>query len=139
MNKPFEIILDIRTESEANGGAKKTVIRNGKKIYKTEHWSEKNKRHKAQKKMVWWALNDKRPPTTTPAIFTLTRVAPRYMDEDNLQSSFKAIRDQCADYIHPGLAPGRADGLGDITFIYKQEKGAPKEYKIKIEISLANI
>lgn len=113
-----ELILPIRTISEAN---------------MSEHWTKKSKRHKTQKKLVWWALNDKRPPTITPVTLTLTRISPRIMDFSNLVSSFKWIEDACAEYFHPGLAPGRADGFGDISFIYKQMKGNPNEYKIKIE------
>ena len=114
MNKPFEITLDLRTVSEANSN---------------EHWHKKALRHKTQKKMVWWALNDARPPTKTPISFTLTRVAPRYMDFSNLVSSFKWVEDACAEYIHPGLAPGRADGLGDITFILSKKKASPRNTK----------
>lgn len=118
-----EFILPIRTVSEANS---------------SEHWSKKSKRHRSQKKVVWWALNSKRPPNQTPLTITLTRVAPRYMDYGNLVSSFKYIEDACAEYFHPGLAPGRADGFGDIEFIYKQLNGDPKEYKIKIEFKYPN-
>lgn len=118
-----ELVLPIRTVSEANS---------------SEHWTKKSKRHRIQKKVVWWTLNDKRPPVRTPLTITLTRVAPRYMDPSNLVSSFKYIEDACAEYFHPGLAPGRADGFGDISFIHKQIKGNPKEYKIKIEFKYDN-
>jgi hypothetical protein len=115
-----EFILKIRTVSEANS---------------SEHWSKKSKRHRIQKKMVWWLLQCNKPPNHTPVHITLTRIAPRYMDYSNLVSSFKYIEDACAEYFHPNLAPGRADGFGDITFLHKQEKGIPKEYKIKIEFN----
>jgi len=133
MKKTFEAYLPIQTVSEANGGKKKAIIKNGRKTYTSEHWSEKSKRHKAQKKMIWWLLNDKKPPYQLPLTITLTRISPRYMDFGNLVSSFKWIEDACAEYVHPGLAPGRADGLGDINFLYKQEKGLPNDYQIKIE------
>ena len=118
MNNDFEEYLNIRTVSEANS---------------SEHWSKKCKRHQTQKKLVKWLLTYKKPLNQTPLTITLTRVAPRYMDPSNLVSSFKYIEDACAEYFHPGLAPGRADGFGDIQFIHKQIKGNPKEYKIKIE------
>lgn len=118
-----EITLPLRTVSEANS---------------SEHWSRKSKRHNTQKELVKWQLKNKKPPNQTPVEITLTRIAPRYMDYSNLVSSFKYIEDACAEYFHPGLAPGRADGFGDISFIHKQLKGNPKEYKIKIEFKFLN-
>lgn len=100
----------------------------------SEHWTKKSKRHNIQKELVKWQLKNKNPPNQTPVEITLTRIAPRYMDKGNLVSSFKWVEDAIAEYFHPGLAPGRADGLGDIEFFHRQEKGNPKENKIVIAI-----
>lgn len=104
----------------------------------SEHWTKKSKRHNAQKELVKWQLKNKKPPNQTPVEITLTRIAPRYMDKGNLVSSFKWVEDAIAEYFHPGLAPGRADGLGDIEFFHRQEKGKPKENKITIAIKYLN-
>ena len=119
MNKVFEITLPIRTVSEANS---------------SEHWSKKSRRHRIQKKTIWAALHQKRPQIEIPIEFTLTRVAPRSIDFDNLVSSFKWIADACAEYVHPGLQAGRADSDKNITFKYAQEKSTPKTYAVRIEI-----
>lgn len=49
----------------------------------------------------------------------LTRVAPRQLDSDNLQSAFKAIRDEVAAQV------GIDDGSPRWTWEYHQRKGPP--------------
>jgi len=115
----IEIIVPMTLKSESNC---------------SEHWTKKSQRHKEQKKLIWWQLKDKKPPKQTPVEITLTRIAPRFMDKGNLVSSFKWVEDAIAEYFHPGLAPGRADGLGDIEFFHSQEKGNARENKIRIAI-----
>ena len=75
---------------------------------------------------------------TLPCTITLTRIAPRSLDYDNLLNAFKNIRDVIADYIIPGQAPGRSDSDSRINWLYSQEKGQPKTYNIRITIQLAN-
>jgi hypothetical protein len=50
---------------------------------------------------------------------TLTRVAARKLDDDNLSASFKAVRDQIAE------AAGLDDGDARWTWRYAQAHGAP--------------
>jgi hypothetical protein len=50
---------------------------------------------------------------------TLTRVAARRLDDDNLSASFKAVRDQIAE------AAGLDDGDARWTWLYAQAHGAP--------------
>lgn len=64
-----------------------------------------------------------------PVIVTLTRVAPRSLDSDNLQSAFKSFRDGIAD----------AHGVNDkdekvIKFEYAQRKGKPGECAVECKI-----
>lgn len=59
---------------------------------------------------------------------TLTRIALRKLDDDNLSRSFKAIRDQIADQM------GINDGSDLFTWKYAQERGTPKQYAVRIEI-----
>lgn len=59
---------------------------------------------------------------------TLTRVAPRKLDDDNLASGFKAVRDGVADWL------GIDDGSPRIQWRYGQEKGKPGEYAARVEV-----
>ena len=102
----------------------------------SEHWTVKSKRHKLQKNKVKAIFLKERPSITLPCKATLTRISPRQLDvNENLPMSFKYITDSICEYFYPGLAPGRADGMGGITFEFKQEKGNIREYAIRIEIS----
>lgn len=65
----------------------------------------------------------------------LTRIAPRKLDdEDNLRTALKSAKDAVADILHPGLAPGRADGLGDIEWKFEQVRGNVREYGLGIRL-----
>jgi hypothetical protein len=112
--------LPIKTASEANS---------------SEHWTKKAKRHRLQKKWVKAAYHCDRPPITLPVHVVLTRLAPRRLDcQDNLPCSLKYIVDAIAEELTGNYVPGRADDDRRITWEYKQEKGKPKEYAVKIEI-----
>lgn len=64
-----------------------------------------------------------------PLIISLTRIAPRALDSDNLAGSFKAVRDGIAD------ALGTDDGSPLLEWRYGQEKGGPRQYAVCIEIT----
>lgn len=130
MQKILELNIPIKLISEANTGFS---LRNPRMS-----WVRLKKRKEAQRNAIWkhwrvlWAMNpDHNIPL--PCIVKLTRIAPRYLDDDNLAYTFKYARDIVADLIKPGMAKGRADAK-DITFEYDQQKGLPKQYGIKIEI-----
>ena len=97
-----------------------------------QHWSVRYKRAKEQKRCVWAAFYNEQPDIKLPCEVVLTRNAPRKLDDDNLIASFKAIRDEIADHLIPGLRPGMADSSPAIAWHYKQNKS--KEYSIDIEI-----
>lgn len=99
-----------------------------------QHWTEKKKRKDMQKIIVRSSYNKENPTIKFPCIITLTRIAPRTLDDDNLRGSLKCIRDSIADCITPGLAPGRADNKKGIEWMYEQKKGKPNEYAVEIEI-----
>lgn len=102
-----------------------------------EHWRQRatrNKKHAALIKLQLSTAQEAKSTIDFPCVVTLTRLAPRLFDEDNLIFSMKSYRDTVADYLIPGLKPGRADGDKRITWIYKQQKGAPKEYALLIDI-----
>lgn len=64
-----------------------------------------------------------------PVEVVLTRIAPRELDDDNLARSFKAVRDQVA--VHLGVD----DRSKLVTWRYAQEKGKPREYAVRIEVT----
>ena len=71
-----------------------------------------------------------------PCKITFTRIAPRPLDDDNLATGFKHVRDAfCAAITGtPANKIGQADGHGDITFEYKQERGKKKTYAFRVDV-----
>lgn len=100
-----------------------------------EHWTKKAKRHRAQREIIYSYWNREKPEMQLPCSITLTRIAPRKLDSDNLIFALKWVRDCLASLLVPGLRPGRADDDPRIIWNYKQRKGNPKEYLVSIEIS----
>lgn len=113
----YSWFLPIITKSEAN---------------MHEHWTKKSKRAVMQKKVIWAKWNQSNTQVNLPCVVKLIRCGVQLLDEDNLMIAFKAIRDQLADLIIPGLAQGRADGDPRIKWEYEQEKA--KICGIKIQI-----
>lgn len=114
----MRLILPIRTRSEAN---------------QREHWAPKAKRVKEQRFVArnalchhpaWPDLYE----AGGPFRIELTRISPRGLNDDNLVRSMKAIRDGIAD------ALGIDDGDPRLTWVYRQERGDPKEYKVGVTI-----
>jgi hypothetical protein len=120
MIKLVDWTLPIRTVSEANRGS--------------EHWTKTRLRKKKQSQAVWAQWKSVNPPVSVPCKIVFTRIAPRTLDDDNNVSAFKTIRDEVSGLINPGHARGRADNGGGMIWEYRQEKGKPKEYAIRIEI-----
>ena len=95
-----------------------------------EHWAVKARRVKSQRMVTAlmcrtqgrdffreWA--HMKANTALRLECTLTRVAARKLDDDNLSASFKAVRDQIAE------AAGLDDGDARWTWLYAQAHGAP--------------
>ena len=104
--------LPIRTVSEAN---------------QREHWGKKAARAKVHRRMtaaILLAKVGKCQPNDPPDCITLTRIAPRSLDSDNLAGSFKAVRDGIQDWC------GVNDR--DLVFVYAQRRGKPGEYAVEI-------
>ncbi|WP_051943786.1 MULTISPECIES: hypothetical protein [Luteibacter] len=96
-----------------------------------EHWRARASRTKRERDAAKLMLVVARRPAL-PVVVRLVRIAPRKFDDDNLSGAFKAIRDGVAD------AYGIADNDKTvIRFEYDQERGAPHEYGIRIEVSPA--
>jgi hypothetical protein len=105
-------------------------IKTVSEVNKRCHWAVKAARVKAQRSTVFMALRCKLPAcfTLERATVTLIRIAPRELDDDNLRSALKAVRDGVAD------ALGINDRDKRVEWIYTQEKHNPKEYGIKVAI-----
>ena len=92
-----------------------------------EHWATKAKRVKAQRVYVGILLRQHERQLRAlgwPAVagrmhVTLSRVAPRKLDDDNLAHAFKAIRDEVAKHF------GVDDGSPRWAWRYTQQRGAP--------------
>ena len=56
----------------------------------------------------------------------LTRIAPRRLDSDNLQSALKHVRDAVATWL------GIDDGSDRLTWEYSQERGVPHQYAVRM-------
>lgn len=116
-----EFGLPLFTTSEANGGVKKSYKRNGKTCYKSEHWSEKHRRHRLQKGSIALILRPIHHHLRMPCRITLTRYAPRKLDQfDNLPMSLKYILDAICEIITNDYTPGRADSHEGLEVIFKQ-------------------
>jgi hypothetical protein len=104
-----------------------------------EHWLKKGKRHNLQKLLIKsYMMKHVHEINILPCLITMTRIAPRTLDSDNLVSSFKWFRDAIAEHFFPDLAIGRADDNERLTWEYAQEKGEPKQYAIRIKIESEN-
>jgi hypothetical protein len=64
-----------------------------------------------------------------PVDVTITRVAPRRLDDDGLSAAAKSVRDGIAD------AFGIPDNDPRISWRYDQAKGEPKQYATRITIA----
>jgi len=118
METTFEI--PIRTISVANSGHGWHWTRSAKRV---------KKEHEAAKLLTRDAINRVAHLFTCSHVtVTLTRVAPRKLDKDNLGNALKSIQDGVAD------ALGIDDGSDDITFNYDQGRRGRKEYAVIVRI-----
>lgn len=93
-----------------------------------EHWSVRSRRRRAHRSQVALVAKAKFKTPTLPCTIRMTRVAPRQLDSDNLVSSFKASRDGLADWLSID------DRTDLISWEYRQERGAPKFYGLRVEV-----
>ena len=91
------------------------------------HWAVKAARASQQRLDTAWVMSRHKAPQNAVSV-TLTRIAPRELDSDNLQGGFKACRDGIADWL------GTDDRDPRITWWYAQRKGKPGEYTAECRI-----
>lgn len=112
----FDFTVPIRLESLAN---------------KREHWSARARRAKAHRRATWLAIAGA--PKPLPCVVTITRVGPRPLDTDNLAISAKHCRDQIAAHL------GVDDNDPRVEWIYKQSKGGPRVYEVRVMIEAGTL
>jgi hypothetical protein len=97
-------------------------------LNKREHYMERSRRNAKHKNDVYFGLKAAKAPHQVPCVVTLTRVAPRELDGDNLQAGCKGSRDAVALW----LAVDDADKR--IEWRYAQQKRGVKDYSLLVEI-----
>lgn len=90
-----------------------------------DHWAAKARRVKDQRSIVALALRQRLRGMRLPCVVTITRIAPRRLDDDNAVSSAKACRDSIAALL------GVDDRDPRVTWRVEQERGA---YAVRVEI-----
>jgi hypothetical protein len=75
-----------------------------------ERWQVRARRVASQRQFVAAYIRHQ-PVPALPVVVTLVRIAPRALDGDNLQSAFKAVRDEVAKWL-----------------------GVPRTYQVEIEV-----
>lgn len=113
--KLISVRMDIRAESVNN-------LR--------EHWRKRAARAKLHRTIAWADMRraDLAPRLMGPVIVTMTRIAPRPLDDDNLRGSLKATRDGIADWL------GVPDNDPRVKWEYAQAKGEPKTYAVYVDV-----
>lgn len=120
-----EVVFDCKLLSEANRGG---------------HWAARARRTRALRELVAAQLLRTIEETPQlPAIITLTRIAPRRLDDDNLARAFKSVRDSVADFLLPANRGNQSQRWADddderIEWQYRQRKGRPHETSVAIRI-----
>ena len=96
-----------------------------------EHWGARKRRAEEHRGVTKLRLQAAvKPYATMCAVITITRIAPRPLDSDNLAASAKHVRDGIAD------AYGLDDRNPRLAWNYAQERGRPKYYGVRIRIEV---
>lgn len=90
------------------------------------HWAVKAKAARRERAATLLMLLTTSGPPPLPVTVTLTRVAPRELDDDNVRGALKCVRDEVASWL------GVDDRDARVTWGYAQAKGQPG-VRIRIE------
>jgi hypothetical protein len=96
-----------------------------------EHWRKRANRNTSHRAAAYFSLREAKVAPNLPCVITLTRVAPRELDGDNLQGGMKSVRDGVADWF------GVDDRDPRIKWEYAQRKGGVREYAAEVEVRAA--
>lgn len=95
-----------------------------------EHHMARARRANSQRNGVQWELKRVPKLPDLPVVVQLTRIAGRFLDDDNLAHAFKSVRDGVAD------ALGIKDNDPRVTWAYTQERrGVGHPNKIRVAIA----
>jgi hypothetical protein len=94
-----------------------------------EHWAAKHKRVQPQRRAAALLTRPLASGLKPALVVTLTRVSPRELDDDNLRSALKSIRDGVA------VALRVDDRTPFVRWQYAQRRGAPHEQAVEIEFN----
>jgi hypothetical protein len=108
--------LDIKTVSEPNVTGRLRVKLKRKKLQRGGTTA------RLLAVFGWWVGG------SIPLVVTLTRIAPRTLDSDNVHGALKHVRDGVADWL------GVDDGDARVTWEVGQERGAAQQYAVRVEI-----
>lgn len=97
-------------------------------LNKREHWAVRARRAKTEREALFLVT----PKFPLPCVVTITRVAPRTLDDDNLRGALKSARDGIADRL------GAKDNDPRITWVYGQRKGGRGEYAVQVCLEASN-
>ena len=95
------------------------------------HWRQRRRLSKSQRDIAHWHVlinRDPSVPLQMPLAVTMVRVSPRLLDDDNLATAFKNVRDGIADAFGVDDSPS-----GPIEWTCAQRKGSPACAEIQIE------
>ena len=97
-----------------------------------EHWAKKAKRAKSERDAVAYVLRprlrDEPLGAWVPGTVTITRIAPRRLDDDNAVRAQKSVRDEVAAQL------GVDDRDPRVTWRVEQRRGRVREYAVEILI-----
>ncbi len=105
------VVVPVRTVSESNDRV---------------HWRTRAKRVARQRFATLLVLRASKATPRLPLVVTLTRIAPRLLDDDNLRGALKGIRDQTAAWLSVDDRDPR------VTWAYAQDRGAVRQYAVGI-------
>jgi hypothetical protein len=118
-NPNYQWTMNVATTSEANC---------------SEHWSVKSKRHRKQQEITKFYFMNFVPLIKLPCRVHLVRLSPRKLDDDNLRTALKYIRDELSDLLIPPEKntyvtkfgkriplKGRQDSHRDLSWSYDQQ------------------
>lgn len=111
----IELTWPIKTISEANRASH-------------EHWRVRAKRAKEQRTAAAWAMSLYARHVELPCTVTLTRISPGLLDDDNLASAFKHVRDGIADALNID------DRSPLIAWRYQQQRGKRGMYAVCVQV-----
>lgn len=89
------------------------------------HWAQRAWRAK-QHRLAGFVMT---PAHEVPCVVTMTRLSPGELDDDNIRSALKGLRDGIADRL------GVKDNDKRVRWVYEQAKCRRGEYGVRVEIT----